>query len=55
LRIMRYVYLLIPIEAALRNEIIPPGVLPGRRAPSLACLGSRLWQPKGAIDASGES
>src|SRR5271166_844073 len=35
--------------------MMPPGGLERRRAPPLACLGSLLWQSKGAIDASGKS
>src|ERR1700693_906620 len=35
--------------------MIPPGVWNGDERPPLACLGSLLWQSKGAIDASGKS
>ena len=41
-------------SVARRNGIIPARDLDGRRAPPLAALGPRLWQPEGAIDASGE-
>jgi hypothetical protein len=46
---------LIPVEAAHRNEIIPPGVTRATMAVSAGLFRSRLWQSEGVIDASGAS